>query len=447
LLLACAAAVAADAGAAGAYPTPPAAIWTIAGDGTACSAPAGPCGDGPSALSAQVGAPRGVAADAAGNVYFTDFSQKLRKVTSAGAISTVAGTGSVCPDPAGPCGDGGKATSAQLNTPSGIAVDSTGNVYVAEQNGNKVRQITPAGGISTIAGSGDQCLAPTTPCGDGGAATSALLAAPSAVAVDGAGKRVHRRPVRQPDQEGGGRDDLDARRRRRPGHLRSAQHPDLGRGRPRRGVYISDRNDHKIRALASTGRIGTVAGTGAQCTTTPFCGDGGAGPMGRLANPLHVAVDPSGANVFIADVSDNLIRWLAGPQAGTTGPRGPVGAPGTRGAAGAPGTPGARGAPGAAGAPGRTGRDARVRCVAGKVKKRRVRVVCRVTFAKATSLRARLSRGGRTYPRGRGHRVGRRTMLRMRAVRMLRPGQYTLTTVAGRRAAFRQRVVVARGHG
>ena len=142
----------ATAASASAYLTAPGTIWTIGGDGGQCSTPT--CGDGPNALLAQVTLPRGIALDPAGNVYFSVFGQRVRRITPSGAISTIAGTGSGCGDTSGPCGDGGPATSGQLNTPSGMAIDSAGNLYVAEQNGNKVRKFTPGGTISTVAGDG-----------------------------------------------------------------------------------------------------------------------------------------------------------------------------------------------------------------------------------------------------------------------------------------------------
>src|SRR5205807_643536 len=140
--------------------TPSGAISTIAGDGNTCASPSTTtCGDGPTATSAQLNQPAGVAVDGAGNVYVADSSdEKIRKLTPAGAISTVAGTGNTCGSPSTTsCGDGATATSAQLSFPSGVVVDGAGNVYVADQSDNKIRELTAGGTIGTIAGDGTAC--------------------------------------------------------------------------------------------------------------------------------------------------------------------------------------------------------------------------------------------------------------------------------------------------
>src|SRR5229473_467389 len=111
--------------------------------------------------------------------------------TSGFTIWTIAGNGLACPDPTTACGDGaapGSATGANLNAPFGVAVDGSGNVYIADQADHKVRKVTPALAISTIAGNGTACATPTGACGDSatpGSATSANLNFPVGVAVDG----------------------------------------------------------------------------------------------------------------------------------------------------------------------------------------------------------------------------------------------------------------------
>src|SRR5207244_3002017 len=137
---------------------------------------------------------------------------KIRKLTPAGALSTIAGDGGGCADATTSCGDGTPATSAQLNFPTGVAVDGAGNVYIADANDNKIRELTPTGAISTIAGDGNTCASSTTSCGDGTSATSAQLSHPPGVAVDGAGN-----------------------------------------------VYIADTIDKKIRELTPAGAISTIA--------------------------------------------------------------------------------------------------------------------------------------------------------------------------------------------
>ena len=142
--------------------------------------------DGPTATAANLNGPEGVAVDGAGNVYIADTGDnKIRKVTPGGAISTIAGNGIQCADPTTSCGDGPTATAANLKLPVAVAVDGQGNVYIADTQDNKIRKVTPAGAISTIAGNGTPCADPTTSCGDGPTATAANLSFPTAVAVDG----------------------------------------------------------------------------------------------------------------------------------------------------------------------------------------------------------------------------------------------------------------------
>ena len=152
--------------------TPEGVISTVGGGGTQI-----PGDDGP-ATSAQLNRVGGVAVDSVGNLYIADSANhRIRKVTPAGIISTVAGTGT-----SGFGGDGGPATSAQLNTPWGISVDSIGNLYIADVWNNRIRKVTPAGIISTVAGTGTSGFG-----GDGGPSTSAKLNTPAGIAVDSAG--------------------------------------------------------------------------------------------------------------------------------------------------------------------------------------------------------------------------------------------------------------------
>ena len=402
--------------------TPAGTISTIAGDGSGCAVPTGPCGDGGTATSAQLLRPRGVAVDGSGNVYISE-GNKVRKVTPAGAISTIAGDGSDCAAPTGPCGDGPTATSAQLNS-HGLGVDGSGNVYVADNINRKIRKVTPAGAISTIAGDGTACATPTGSCGDGPNAVgdpmmgdpAAQLSSPTGIAVDSSAN-----------------------------------------------IYITDSLDNKVRKLTPGGTISTIAGNGTACSTSPSCGDGGAGTNAQLWTPFGVAVDGAGQNVFIGDTNNQLVRWLAGPQAGqpgatgSTGPTGATGASGATGATGATGAGGATGAtgatgptgaPGPAGAKGPPGRNAVVRCRVPRPRRGRVRVNCRVTLvAPAGTVRARLSRAGRTYARGRSSGRRRPVNISLRATRRLRPGRYLLTLVVtrgARRTLVREHVEVRR---
>ena len=221
-------------------------ILTVAGNGVQ-----GYSGDGGQAMSAKINYPAGVAVDSSGNIYIADdLNQRIRKVTaSTGVITTVAGNGT-----AGYSGDGSAATSAEINSPAGVAVDSSGNIYIADTSNNRIRKVTiSTGKISTVAGNGTAGF-----YGDGGAATSAMLSSPYGVAVDANGN-----------------------------------------------IYIADYSNQRIRKVTSTGIISTVAGNGTQ----GYSGDGGAATSAELNNPEGVALDSSG-NIYIADRWNNRIRLV-----------------------------------------------------------------------------------------------------------------------------------------
>ncbi|MCB4792387.1 MAG: carboxypeptidase regulatory-like domain-containing protein [Elusimicrobia bacterium] len=217
-------------------------ISTFAGSGTA-----GYSGDGGQAASAKLNYPFGVAADASGNVYIADTGNfVIRKVNPSGIISTFAGNGT-----SGYSGDGGSASSAQLVQPVGIAADVSGNVYIADQSGNRIRKVNTSGKISTFAGNGTAGYS-----GDGGSADSAQLNNPQAVAVDTLGN-----------------------------------------------VYISDYGNYRIRKVNTSGLIATFAGNG----TAGFSGDGGSATSAQVDGPVGVAVDVSG-NVYISDYTNIRVR-------------------------------------------------------------------------------------------------------------------------------------------
>ena len=199
-------------------------------------------GEGSPAVTKELLKPFGVAVDAAGNVYIADtYNHRVRKVTPAGVISTIAGTGSILPPYNG---DGIAATTANLNYPYGVAVDAAGNVYIADSYNNRIRKVNTAGIISTIAGSGVSGYS-----GDGAAAISATLNNPTGVTVT-----------------------------------------------PTGFVFVADYGNHVIRKIFPSGIISTVAGTGAAA----FSGDGGSALAATLQNPYDVAVD-AGGNIYIAD--------------------------------------------------------------------------------------------------------------------------------------------------
>jgi uncharacterized protein (TIGR03437 family) len=207
----------------------------------------GSSGDGSAATSAQLHGPQGLAVDAAGNLFIADtMNAKVRKVSAAnGVITTVAGSGTP-----GYGGDGGAAASAQLNLPIGVAVDSSGNVYIADFGNSRVRKVSASGAsIGTVAGNGSAGYS-----GDGGPAVKAQLNGPQGVAVDAAGN-----------------------------------------------LYIADTENNAIREVTSAGLIATVAGNG----IAGYSGDGGQATSAQVGNPVGVAVDAAG-NIFTVDAGNRV---------------------------------------------------------------------------------------------------------------------------------------------
>jgi sugar lactone lactonase YvrE len=221
--------------------TPAGIITTVAGTSSV-----GFSGDGGPATSAKLGYPSGVAVDTVGNLFIADNYSRIRKVTPAGIISTVAGIGGY----GWFSGDGGPATAAQLHDPTGVAVDAADDLFFADGQNQRIRKVTPAGIISTVAGNGSAGFS-----GDGGPATAAQLGYPSGVAVDTAGD-----------------------------------------------LFIADNGNQRIRKVTPAGIISTVAGNGIY----GFSGDGGPATAAQLNLPSGVAVDTAG-NIFIAD-GNNRIR-------------------------------------------------------------------------------------------------------------------------------------------
>ncbi len=298
-------------------------INTVAGDGTA-----GYSGDGGPATSAEFNSPDNVTVDSAGNLYIADYyNNRIRKVTaSTGDISTVAGNGTQ-----GYSGNGGLATSAELSFPEDVAVDSAGNLYIADAGNHVIRMVNASTGIiSTVAGDGACGYS-----GIGGPATSATLC-PQGVAVDSAGNlyiadgslnrilKVYASTgiITTVAGDGGLGYSGDG------GPATSAE-----LGSPNRvavdsagNLYIADLGNSRIRKVtASTGIITTVAGDGTVCPGSN-CGDGGPATSAELNLPWDVAMDSAG-DIYIADANNNVIRkvdastgdisTVAGPGNGT----------------------------------------------------------------------------------------------------------------------------------
>ena len=246
--------------------------------------------DGVAATKAQLDFPQGVAVDSSGNLYIADTgNNRIRELTPSTSkcptsptcftIATIAGTGS-----AGYSGDNGPATSATLNGPLSVALDSSGNLYIADTGNNRIRKLVLSTGvITTVAGNGTQCQIPSTPtpttCGDGGSATSAMLNTPAGIAVDSSGN-----------------------------------------------LYIADQSNFVIREV-SGGNISTVAGSyvsGGGCQTLITTCSSGPATSAQLNNPQAVTVDSSG-NLYIADTGNNVIRKVSGGTIATVAGNGTAG--------------------------------------------------------------------------------------------------------------------------
>jgi trimeric autotransporter adhesin len=273
-------------------------IDTVAGDGTQ-----GFSGDGGPAPSAELDIPFGVAADPAGDVFIADTqNNRIRKVSPTGTITTVAGSGTP-----GFSGDGGPAISASLNHPMGVALDSSGNIYIADEYNNRIREVSTTGTITTVAGSGGPGNS-----GDGGPATSAQLYYPTGIAVDGSGNLFiadsDNNRVRKVSAgiittvAGNGNAGFSCANGSATG---VALHTPQGVAVDAAGdLFIADYGNQCIRKV-SGGSITTVAGNG----LASFSGDGGPATSASLNYPTGVAVDSFG-NLYIADFVNNRIRMV-----------------------------------------------------------------------------------------------------------------------------------------
>jgi len=219
-------------------------ITTVAGNGGN-----GYDGDGGPATNAALSLPIALARDSAGSLLIADyFDCHIRKVGTDGLISTVAGNGTT-----GYSGDGGPATNAALNLPSGLTVDPEGNIFIVDQYNQRVRKLGLNGVITTVAGNGVAGFS-----GDSGYATNASVSQPYDVMLD-----------------------------------------------PFGNLLISDSANQRIRGLAPDGTITTVAGSGA----VGFSGDGGLATAADMNTPSGMAMDAVG-DVFIADYANNRVRKL-----------------------------------------------------------------------------------------------------------------------------------------
>lgn len=212
---------------------------------------AGFSGDGGAATAARLNHPYGLATDVAGNIYVADqYNHRIRKISPAGIITTVAGTGT-----AAYSGDGGPASAAKLSFPNYIYMSSSGDLFVTDNGNHVIRKISVAGTISTIAGNGIPGAS-----GDGGPATAARLNYPAGLTMDSYGN-----------------------------------------------LYVAGNVTNNVRKISTSGIITSIAGTG----IAGFSGDGGAATTAQLSMPLDITFNAAG-DLLVADYGNNRVRKIAG---------------------------------------------------------------------------------------------------------------------------------------
>ena len=275
-------------------------INTIAGDGTV-----GFGGNGGAATLAMLSTPTGVALDNSGNLYIADFgNNQIRKVNSSGIITTISGNTT-----GGYSGDGGAATSAELNEPYGVAIDNSGNIYVSDVLNSRIRKINTAGIITTIAGNGTIGYG-----GDGGPATAAEFNNPNQMAIDDTGNilvadfannRIRKISISGSIYTIAGNGIAGYSSDGILAISAELNHPSGVAVDAVGNIYIADGQNNRIRKVSTAGYISTIAGTG----TASFGGDNGAATAATLNNPSSIAVDASG-NIYITDQNNQRLRMI-----------------------------------------------------------------------------------------------------------------------------------------
>jgi sugar lactone lactonase YvrE len=294
-------------------------ISTIAGTGAG-----GYTGDGGPANQAQIDNPIGLGLDSSGDLFFSDASNYvIRKIDAGGFISTIAGTGIPCPSSTDPCGDSGPALNAQFSFVLDVKVDGKGNVFIADTFDSRIRRVDPSGNITDYAGDGTFCFPSTAACGDDGPADKAQLNAPSGIALDSKGNLYIADTgdcrIRRVDAAtqiistfaftgvcvfGGNNGPAVSASRSAVGSLAFDSKGNLYVGP---GGFGSA-SDEVVQVIeASTGNIVTVAGNPNSPLAAGFAGDGGPATKATL-NGWGVAV--SGTRLYIADWLNNRVRLV-----------------------------------------------------------------------------------------------------------------------------------------
>ncbi len=260
-------------------------------------------GDGGAAITAAVDTPTRITVDAVGNIYFVDSGNiRVRKIDTNGRIDTIAGTGQW-----GISADGTIATAATLAWPDGLAVDSTGRLLIAESGSERVRRIESNGSLSTVAGSGELGFN-----GDGILALDANIGHPSDIALDSQGNlyisETQSQRVRMVDLSGIVQTIAGTGSTTFSGDGGQAKDATLASPMDvavfaSGGYVIADRDNHRIRSVSAEGDIRTIAGNG----SSTFSGDGGNGLLAGLKEPSGIAIDSDGSVVFV-DFRDSRVR-------------------------------------------------------------------------------------------------------------------------------------------
>ena len=270
-------------------------------------------GDEGPAVRARLASPYGVAVDGSGNVYIADRrNHRIRRVDRSGTITTVAGTGE-----RGFGGDGGPAVAARLNEPTRVALDTSGALYIADRGNHRIRRVDGLGIVTTVAGNGEIGFS-----GDGGPAVEARLKLPQGMAVDGSGALyiadTWNRRIRRVDASGTITTVAGSGGRGYGGDggpaVRTSLNVPAGVAVDGLGnLYIAESEQNRVLRVDTSGIITTMAGNG----EIGFSGDGGPAVEAWLNTPLGVTVDEAG-NVYIADWGNHRIRRVDGSGIITT---------------------------------------------------------------------------------------------------------------------------------